>query len=152
MGSLNSWEPDNRNDWTGTTSHNLSWIKGKHEFRFGVDLAHNHLNAFQPEIFCCPRGNIIEDYGLTALNTAGLTSGGSPVTMTPFVQNSWAGWDLGLISEAENDAQFIKSTGKDWQMAYYFGDRWRISPKLTADLGVRYEYFPLITRDGEDKL
>ncbi|PYT95033.1 MAG: hypothetical protein DMG38_28415, partial [Acidobacteria bacterium] len=24
MGSLNSWEPDNRNDWTLTTSHNLS--------------------------------------------------------------------------------------------------------------------------------
>jgi len=152
MGSLNSWEPDNRNDWTGTTSHNLSWIKGKHELRFGVDIAHNHLNAFQPEIFCCPRGNIIEDYGITALNTSGLTSGGNPVTMTPFVQNSWAGWDLGIISEAENDAQFIKSTGRDWQMAYYFGDRWRVTPKLTADLGVRYEYFPLITRNGEDKL
>ena len=88
MGSLNSWEPDTRNDWTLTTSHNLSWIKGAHEFRMGVDISHNHLNAFQPEIFCCPRGNVIEDYGGTALNTTGLTSGGSPVTLTPFVQNS----------------------------------------------------------------
>ena len=151
MGSLNSWEPDNRNDWTFTTSHNLSWIKHAHELRMGVDIAHNHLNAFQPEIFCCPRGNVIEDYGGTALNTTGLTSGGQPVTLTPFVQNSYAMFDLGLISEAQNDAQFIKSTGKDTQFALYFGDRWKITSKLTADLGVRWEYFPLITRDGEDK-
>ena len=57
-----------------------------------------------------------------------------------------------MISEAENDAQFIKSTGKDTQFALYFGDRWKVTSKLTADLGVRWEYFPLITRDGEDKL
>ena len=148
MGSLNSWEPDNRNDWTLTTSHNLTWVRKAHEFRMGIDIAHNHLNAFQPEIFCCPRGNVIEDYGGTALNTANL----SGVTLTPFVANSYAMWDLGLISEAQNDAQFIKSTGKDTQFAVYFGDRWKITPKLTADLGVRWEYFPLITRDGIDKL
>jgi len=148
MGSLNSWEPDNRNDWTLTTSHNLTWVRKAHEFRMGVDIAHNHLNAFQPEIFCCPRGNVIEDYGATALNTANLPG----VTLTPFVQNSYAAWDLGLISEAQNDAQFIKSTGKDTQFALYFGDRWKVTPKLTADLGVRWEYFPLITRDGVDKL
>ena len=147
MGSLNSWEPDNRNDWTLTTSHNLTWIKASHEFRMGVDIAHNHLNAFQPEIFCCPRGNVLEDYGGTALNTANLPG----ATLTPFVENSFAMWDLGLISEAQNDAQFIKSTGKDTQFAAYFGDRWKISSRLTADLGVRWEYFPLITRDGEDK-
>lgn len=152
MGSLNSWEPDNRNDWTLTTSHNLTWIKKAHEFRTGVDIAHNHLNAFQPEIFCCPRGNILEDYGGTALNTTGLTSGGNPVVLTPFIQNSFAMWDLGLLSEAQNDAQFIKSTGKDTQFALYFGDRWKVTPKLTADLGLRWEYFPLITRDGLDKL
>lgn len=152
MGSLNSWEPDFRNDWTFTTSHNLSWIKGKHEFRIGVDIAHNHLNAFQPEIFCCPRGNVIDDFGGTALNTASLVSNGSPVSLSPFVQNSYAMWDLGYVSQAENDEQFIKSTGKDSQYAVYFGDRWKVSPKLTADLGVRYEYFPLITRDGSDKL
>ncbi|MGO8817630.1 MAG: carboxypeptidase regulatory-like domain-containing protein [Terriglobia bacterium] len=152
MGSLNSWEPDNRNDWTFTTSHNLSWIKGANEFRMGVDISHNHLNAFQPEIFCCPRGNIIEDYGGTALNTSNLGTAALPVTLTPFVQNSYAMWDLGLISEAENDAQFIKSTGKDSQIATYFGDRWKITSKFTADLGVRWEYFPLITRDGQDKL
>jgi len=148
LGSLNSWEPDNRNDWTVTTSHNLTWIRGAHELRMGVDIAHNHLNAFQPEIFCCPRGNVIEDYGGTLLNTSNLTG----VTLTaPFYQNSAALFDLGYISEAQNTLQFIKSTGKDTQFGAYFGDRWKVTPKLTADLGVRWEYFPLITRDGIDK-
>jgi len=151
MGSLNSWEPDTRNDWTFTTSHNLSWIRGAHELRMGVDISHNHLNAFQPEIFCCPRGNVIEDYGGTNLNAGNLGTASNPVTLTPFVQNAYAMFDLGLISEAQNDAQFIKSTGKDTQFATYFGDRWKINSKFTADLGVRWEYFPLITRDGEDK-
>lgn len=142
LGSLNSWEPDNRNDWTLTTSHNLSYVHGPHELRMGVDIAHNHLNAFQPEIFCCPRGNVIEDYGGTSINAPGFT---------PFLQNSVALFDLGYISEAQNDEQFIKSTGKDTQFGTYFGDRWRVTSKLTADLGVRWEYFPLITRDGIDK-
>src|ERR1700676_4010975 len=113
MGSLNSWEPDNRNDWTLTTSHNLTWVRKAHEFRTGIDIAHNPLTACQPEIFCCPRGNVLEDYGGTALNTANLPG----VTVTPFVENSFAMWDLGLIFEAQNDAQFIKSTGKDTQFA-----------------------------------
>ncbi|HEY6272766.1 MAG TPA: TonB-dependent receptor [Terriglobales bacterium] len=147
LGSLNSWEPDQRNDWTLTISDNLTKIRGAHELRMGVDIAHNHLNAFQPEIFCCPRGNVIQDYGGTSLNTSNL----SGITFTPFLQNSAALFDLGYTSEAQNDEQFIKSTGEDWQYAVYFGDRWRVTPKLTADLGIRWEYFPLITRDGIDK-
>jgi Carboxypeptidase regulatory-like domain len=142
MGSLNSWEPDTRNDWTLTIGQNVTWIRGAHEFRTGIDIAHNHLNAFQPEIFCCPRGNVIEDSGGTSLNVRGFS---------PSLQNSVALFDLGQISEAQNDAQYIKSTGKDTQFAVYFGDRWKVTPKLTADLGIRWEYFPLITRDGIDK-
>lgn len=148
MGALNSWEPAQRNDWTLTTSHNIAWIRQKHEFRMGIDIAHNHLNAFQPEIFCCPRGNVIEYEGATALNTSNVTG----VTLSPDAQNSFAAWDLGLISDGQNDAQYIKSTGKDTQFALYFGDRWRVTPKFTADLGLRWEYFPLITRDGIEKL
>ncbi len=166
LGSLNSWEPAQRNDWTFTTSHNLTWVRGAHEFRMGLDAAHNHLNAFQPEIFCCPRGAVYDYYGGTSINlpanpatpdngnflplfTAGGASAGTGYA--PFLQNSTALFDMGYISEAQNDEQYIKSTGKDWQWGLYFGDRWKVTPKLTADLGIRWEYFPLITRDGIDK-
>jgi hypothetical protein len=166
LGGENAWEPVNRNDWTFTTSHNVTWIKGTHEIRMGIDAAHNHLNHWQPEIVCCPRGYLGMNYGPTTINlpadpsnpdngvfmnlyTAGGQSAGTGYS--GFLQNSAALFDLGFISTADKSEQFIKSTGKDWQWGLYIGDRWKVSRKLTADLGLRWEYYPLITRDGEDK-
>ena len=34
------------------------------------------------------------------------------------------------------------------QFAFYVRDRWQITPKLTATLGVRWEFYPLMTRSG----
>src|SRR5206468_3226196 len=47
--------------------------------------------------------------------------------------------------------QFIKATAKEWQFGFFFGDRYRVSNKLTANLGLRYEYYPLMTRDSVAK-
>ncbi len=169
LGSNTSWEPVTRNDWTFTTSHNLTKIRGTHEFRTGVDVAHNHLNHFQPEILCCPRGNLYFNGNITFLDLPAnplvpdasnqlpvFTKPGGVLTPSGFgpdsaSQNSLAVFDLGLMSEAQKSEQFIKSTGKDTQFGAYFGDRWKVTPKFTADLGVRWEYFPIITRDGVDK-
>ena len=35
---------------------------------------------------------------------------------------------------------------REWQLAFYFRDRWQVSRKLTVNLGLRYEYYPLINR------
>lgn len=165
LGSNTSWEPVTRNDWTFTMSHNLTKIRGNHEFRLGVDMAHNHLNHFQPEILCCPRGNIYFYGNNTFLDlpanpaspdaanqlpvfTATGPSGFAPDSAS---QNGLAVFDLGLMSETQKSLQYIKSTAKDTQFGAYFGDRWKVTPKFTADLGVRWEYFPIITRDGIDK-
>src|SRR5712664_1627765 len=47
--------------------------------------------------------------------------------------------------------QFIKATAKEWQFGWFVGDRYRITNKLTVTLGLRYEYYPLMTRDGAFK-
>jgi hypothetical protein len=178
LGSSTCWVPVTRNDWTLTTSHNLTKIQGKHEFRMGVDISHNHLNHFQPEIKCCPRGNIyfFEDNTFLDLPAdpknpdsgnqlpvftqapcpTGVTANGSGLCASGFAsgdldQNAVAEMDLGYMSEVQKSEQFIKSTGKYTQFGLYFGDRWKVTPKFTADLGIRWEYFPLITRDGSDK-
>ena len=170
LGSLNSWEPVQRNDWTLTASANLTWIHGKHEFRTGVDIAHKHLNHFQPEILCCPRGYILMGQGNTSINLpanpANPTSGqfmnlytsSTPSAssfagtgFSPFLQNSVAAFDIGQIAQTQTSEQYIKATAHDTQTGIYFGDRWRVTPRLTADLGIRWEYFPIITRDGIDK-
>jgi len=37
-------------------------------------------------------------------------------------------------------------TAREWQMAAYIRDRWMIGQKLTLSLGLRFEYYPLMTR------
>jgi TonB dependent receptor-like, beta-barrel len=162
LGTDQSWEPVQRNDWQLTLDEDATWIKGKHTITFGFDAAHNHMNHWQPEIVCCPRGNVLMGADNTFLNTATDAAGiGDQATFynssgaaVGFTSNPWndiAGFNLGLASEVQNGQQFIKATNKDWQEALYVGDTFRITPKLTIDAGVRWEYFPLITRDGVSK-
>src|SRR2546421_11220239 len=44
--------------------------------------------------------------------------------------------------------QFIRATAKEWLFGFFVGDRYRVTNKLTANLGLRYEYYPLMSRDG----
>ena len=37
-------------------------------------------------------------------------------------------------------------TTREWQHNFYGRDRWQVSDKLTLDLGLRYEYYPLMQR------
>ncbi len=162
LGTNQSWEPAFRNDWQLTLDENATWIKGKHTIVFGFDAAHNHLNHWQPEIVCCPRGGIYMGNDNTFLNTATDSLGvgtqaqyydasGNPIGFTSNPWNGIALFNLGLGSEVYNGQQFIKATNKDWQEALYVGDTFRLLPKLTVDMGVRWEYFPMITRDGVSK-
>jgi hypothetical protein len=165
LGDANSWQPVFRNDWTSTTSHNLTIVRGSHEFRLGVDVSHNHLNHWQPEIYCCPRGYISfapdnsglnlpvlphdADYTQLPVFTSGGVAAGKGYATGR--QNEVALFDLGIVSSTNKSRQYIKNTAKDTQSAFYFGDRWKVSPKFTVDVGVRWEYFPLIVRDGAIK-
>ncbi|HEX5411917.1 MAG TPA: TonB-dependent receptor [Terriglobia bacterium] len=162
LGTNQSWEPMWRNDWQLTLDENATWIKGKHSIVFGFDAAHNHMNHWQPEILCCVRGNIFTSSDNTFLNlatdAAGVNdqpqmfdSGGNPVGFNSAPWNAIAEFNLGLANEVQNGQQFIKLTNKDWQEALYIGDTFRLTQKLTVTAGVRWEYFPLITRDGASK-
>ncbi|HZQ50694.1 MAG TPA: TonB-dependent receptor [Bryobacteraceae bacterium] len=162
LGTYQSYEPEFRNDWTLTLDENATWMKGKHTVMFGFDAAHDHLNEWQPEIVCCPRGGINASQYNTFLNTAPAAnpagsqaqfynSSGTKVGFSPAAWNSVAEFDLGLASASYNAQQFIKQTGKEWQNALYIGDTYRFTSKLTINAGLRWEYFPLITRDGMSK-
>ncbi|MFB3922942.1 MAG: TonB-dependent receptor [Terriglobia bacterium] len=165
LGDANSWQPVFRNDWTVTTSHNVTVVRGAHEIRFGFDLSHNHLNHWQPEIYCCPRGYLSFSPDNSGLNLPVLpvdadytqmpvfTSDGSEagVGFATGRQNRVALFDMGVVSSTNKSRQYIKNTAMDTQSALYVGDRWKVSPKFTLDVGVRWEYFPLIVRDGAVK-
>jgi outer membrane receptor protein involved in Fe transport len=37
-------------------------------------------------------------------------------------------------------------TGREWQHGLFFRDRWAVNHKLTLDLGIRWEYYPIMKR------
>ncbi len=135
-----NWMPLFRVEETFTTSHNLTWTKGAHEFRFGFDGLLLRLNHWQPELSNGgPRGYIGFDGTVTGLK------GGS---LTPNQFNTYAAFLLGLPSEYDKGVQNILMTGREWQFGFYARDRWQVSRKLTLSLGLRYEYYPLMTRSN----
>ena len=100
----------------------------------------HHLNHWQPEIGNFgPRGGFGFGGGQTALNGRA----------SPNQYNAYAAFLLGLSNDAEKSLQNILATGREWQFGWYVRDRWQVSRKLTVNLGLRYEYYPLMTRAGK---
>jgi Carboxypeptidase regulatory-like domain len=134
-----SWMPVTRVEESWTQSDNITYSHGAHEFRFGFDLVRHHLNHWQPEIGNGPRGYLGFLGGPTALN------GGA----APNQYNGYATFLLGLDTSTDKSLQYILSTGREWQFGWYARDRWQVSRNLTVNLGIRYEFYPLMTRAGK---
>jgi hypothetical protein len=139
IGNDQSWIPAQRNDQSFATSQNFSIIHGRHEFRMGFDGVRHHLNHWQPELGAGPRGELDFGEGLTALNDPNYTT-------TQF--NAYAAFLLGYTSSVGRSIQWEKMTTYELQLGWYFRDRWQVTPKLTATLGIRYDLYPLMTRAG----
>jgi hypothetical protein len=137
MGQTDGWSPLWRDENSATFTQNFSISTGNHELRFGYDLVKHMMGHWQPEIGSGPRGGFSFSQNLTA------NKGGAPGTE----RNSYAAFLLGIPSSAGKSLQWEFMTANEWQHAWYLRDRWQLSPKLTLTLGLRYEFFPLITRD-----
>ena len=135
-GNGDTWMPQFRNDRSYIVNANASRILRAHELRWGFDMARHHMDHWQPEVSGGPRALITFDGSVTALQ------GGA----SPNYFNQYAATLLGLVSSYSKALQFQLMTNREWQFGWYFRDRWQVSRKLTVNLGLRYEYYPLITR------
>jgi hypothetical protein len=145
LGNGESWNPLYRNDQSYTFNTNASWTKGNHDMRFGFDFVHHLMNHWQPELGEGPRGAFHFDAGVTALNPEELADTVGFQGDTPSFENDWnglAGFLLGTPTATGKSSQFIKMNSLENQYALYARDRWRVSPKLTLDLGLRWELYP----------
>ena len=151
LGNPEGWNPLYRNDQSYTFNTNATKMKGTHDIRFGFDFVHHLMNHWQPELGEGPRGAFYFDPGVTALNPDALRAAGGFTGGTPSFENDWnsvAAFMLGTPDVSGKSSQFIKMDSLENQYALYARDRWRATPKLTLDLGLRWELYPNRTRSG----
>jgi hypothetical protein len=138
LGNNAGWNPLFRDERTYAISTNLTKMAGNHELRFGYSGNYLYLDHWQPEV-ANPRGEFNFAQDATGLN------GGS---QTPNFYNDYAAFLLGLVESTNKSIQNELMTTREWQHALYLNDRWQLNNRMTLNLGLRYEYYPLMTRAG----
>ena len=136
VGNRDGWNPIFRDERTYSIASNVTKLRGAHEFRMGYLGNFLYLTHWQPELDN-PRGRFNFAGDATALR------GGS---QTGNFYNTYAAFLLGLVGTAAKSVQYEEMTTREWQHGLYFRDRWSVNPKLTLDLGVRWEYYPIMHR------
>jgi hypothetical protein len=135
VGNGAGWTPLFRKERSYTYTTNFSKLKGAHEIRWGFEYRRMNLNHWQPET-ANPRGRIVFNAG-TTYNQTDTRRGAA---------NSYASALLGLVGNYGKSIQYFEMQTRETQLAFYVRDRWQVARNFTVNLGLRYEYFPLINR------
>jgi len=112
-------------------------IKGKHEMQFGFHYRYDQLNVLPDQQQ--NQGNHSWSTGATALYDT--TSTRNNPLATPFTGHNLANMFLGVMNYSN---QFIRGYFyvRAKESALYFQDNYRLTPRLTLNVGLRWEYWP----------
>jgi hypothetical protein len=136
LGDTSTWTPQNRNEKTVSLTANLTKFAGRHELRGGYTLFRGTLDHWQPEREN-PRGDI---------NIAGEAT--RMVGQNDNFYNNWAALLFGYTEEVAKSMQNEMFSVYEWTHAFFVRDRWNVTDKLTFDVGLRYEYYPIMRRQN----
>jgi hypothetical protein len=112
-------------DHTFTYDDSLTWIKGRHIWKFGAVL--RRFSTFNSKI---PNSN----YGNFSFN--GVMTG-----------HAFADFLLGIPQSSTRLEPFTGRTQRAYELGLYVMDTFRVSRKLSLDYGLRWEYFGSPTYD-----
>ena len=118
--------PSNEIQNTYSVADTFTFISGKHTWKFGGEFRPEEFTIFQP---ADPRGSM--SFGTVYTDNAGLPGTGG----SGFASLLTGQPDGGLINNL-NNIDYLRHN-----FALFAQDDWRVTPKLTLNLGLRYEYF-----------
>jgi hypothetical protein len=115
-----------QNNYTTQVDQGLTWVHRRHEFKMGWDMRRletvGHDKAGTNGAYVFARAETASPSSLSATG------------------NSFASFLLGLPDSATATALPVADANIHYQYyGFYFQDNWRITPRLTLNLGMRYE-------------
>jgi hypothetical protein len=129
--------------WQGTNAHfyneaantftaqdSVMWVKGRHSMTFG-----GQYQALQDnENFA-----LVATFNFNSAQTQGYNATGSLLTATG---NAYASYLLGALNSSGINQNAIGETGGRYKdLALYVQDDWKVTSRLTLNLGLRWDYF-----------
>ncbi|HEY4359198.1 MAG TPA: TonB-dependent receptor [Acidobacteriaceae bacterium] len=98
---------------------------GPHTFKTGASLRKNQFNSYNPA--GSPEGTIAFDGSITNHGASGTATSGV------------ADFMLGQIKTASYEQPMPETGRRNYNLGIFFQDDWRVTPKLTLNLGLRWE-------------
>ncbi|MFN9922178.1 MAG: carboxypeptidase-like regulatory domain-containing protein [Acidobacteriota bacterium] len=129
-------------------SNNLSWIRGKHNFKAGAAVWFTSTNGFN-SFDVMPRVNIGQGI-LPVANFQNIPGLGANRTAAENMLNDLSGSVASLIQafNAPGGAnpqylagEFKARVWRSREHYFFFKDDWRVSRRLTLNIGLRYEFY-----------
>lgn len=113
----------------------LTWVKGAHTFKLGLDWRFERLNVVQPP---SPTGSFT--FNNLGSDLPGVTNTGTPL----------ASFLLGQVQLFTIDLQQLPIQERARFQEYFFQDDWKVSDRLTLNPGLRYTLnFPSTEINGQ---
>src|SRR6185312_15292832 len=104
---------------------NVTWTRGKHTLRFGIDVRRRQITEYQTN-----RGNGRFNFSTGFTAQPGVNSGDAIASML-----------LGYPTLFEQDFLLVWPGIRGIETGWYVADDWRMTPKLTLNIGLRWEYY-----------
>lgn len=136
----------NINRWAGYSSNqntangyvlidNLQWSVGKHTLTMGGQLAWMQYNFLNNATGVNPL-----QLSFNSTSTAGYNGSTTALATTG---QAYASYLIGAPTNGTFTLSSVPETGARFRpISPYIQDNWKVTPKLTLDIGIRYDYFP----------